>query len=87
MATIQARVDDSVKTRCDALYASLGLDTSTAIRMFLFASLECGGIPFDVRHAEDYSLEKAMRDSRTRTNLHGPYPTAKAAIASMLEDD
>lgn len=87
MATIQTRVDDYIKERCDSLYSSLGLDTTTAIRMFLLASLEHNGIPFDVRHAENYSLASAVRDARNRTNLNGPYSTAKAAIASMLEDD
>lgn len=87
MATIQTRVDDATKERAEALYNSLGLDTTTAIRMFLLASIERGGIPFEVRHVGDYSLETAIRDARTRANLHGPYATGADAIASMLEDD
>jgi DNA-damage-inducible protein J len=43
--TIQVRVDDNLKDSADMLFASLGLDTSTAIRMFLVASMESGGIP------------------------------------------
>ena len=50
MSMIQLRVDDRLKESTDALYASLGLDTSTAIRMFLKASLEANGLPFPVRH-------------------------------------
>ena len=87
MATIQTRVDDATKERAEALYNSLGLDTTTAIRIFLLASIERGGIPFDVRHVADYSLETAVRDARARTNLHGPYRCAEDAIASMLEDE
>ena len=49
MATIQIRVDDNTKTATDALFASLGLDTSTAVRMFLAAALSHRGIPFAVR--------------------------------------
>ena len=49
MATIQVRVDDATKAAADALFASLGLDTSTAIKMFLAAAVDNQGIPFDVR--------------------------------------
>ena len=86
MSTVQIRVDDALKARVDSLYNSLGLDTTTAVRMFFMASLERDGIPFEVRHAPDYSLQAAVRDSRNRTNLHGPYDTAEAAVAAMLED-
>ena len=33
--TIQLRVDDFLKSAADDLFTSLGLDTSTAIRIFL----------------------------------------------------
>ena len=35
MATIQIRVDDGMKWAADSLFTALGLDTSTAVRMFL----------------------------------------------------
>lgn len=49
MATIQVRVDDSTKAAADSLFASLGLDTSTAVRMFIAAAVDSRGIPFDVK--------------------------------------
>ena len=48
--TIQVRVDDQLKDSADALFTSLGLDTSTAVRMFLIAAMEAGGIPFAIMH-------------------------------------
>ena len=86
MATVQIRVDDALKARVDTLYNSLGMDTTTAVRMFFMASLEHDGIPFEVRHQPDYSLAAAVRDSRARRNLSGPYDTAQAAVEAMLED-
>ena len=86
MSTVQIRVDDALKARVDQLYSSLGLDTTTAVRMFFMASLEHDGIPFEVRHSPDYSLKAAIRDSRERVNLNGPYDSAREAVASMLED-
>ena len=87
MATLQIRVDDNLKKEADALFAGLGLDTSTAIRIFLNASIENDGIPFTVRHkAIPLSLQEAVYDSRFRKNLNGPFDSAEDAVASMLEE-
>ena len=88
MSTLQIRVEDNLKKRADALFESLGLDTSTAVRIFLNAALENNGIPFSVQHNSiPAALYEAVSDSRTRTNLHGPFSTAEDAVASMLEEN
>ena len=33
MATLQIRIDDSLKSQADLLFSSLGLDTSTAVQI------------------------------------------------------
>lgn len=87
MATLQVRIDDTLKAQADTLFSSLGLDTSTAIRIFLNASVENDGIPFSVQHkAVPNSLQEAVYDSRLRRNLNGPFDSAREAVASMLED-
>ena len=87
MANLQVRLNDDIKTQADLLFASLGLDTSTAVRMFLVAAIENGGIPFEVRHRTlGEGAQQAISDSRNRTNLNGPYNSAEEAVASMLED-
>lgn len=85
MATLQIRVDDNLKKEADALFAGLGLDTSTAVRIFLNAAIEHAGITFFVQHKTN-SLAEAIYDSRYRRNLHGPFDSAESAVASMLED-
>lgn len=64
MATIQVRIDDAIKSRADALFASLGMDTSTAVRVFILRSLSYGGIPFELRQLtwRDY-VEKALDEA------------------------
>ena len=86
MATFQLRLDDTLKQKADSLFSSLGLDTSTAIRIFLSAAVENNGIPFQVRHNDNFSLQQAILDSRNRKNLHGPFKTAQDAVNSMLDD-
>ena len=87
MATIQICVDDSTKIAVDSLFTSLGLDTSTAVRIFLKASLNNGGLPFPVKRLTPRDdLLEAIEDVRMRRNLHGPLKTAEEAVASMLDD-
>lgn len=83
--TIQIRIDDFLKNAADELFTSLGLDTSTAIRMFLTMSVETGGIPFDVKRPNK-SLKQAMEDVKNRKNLSKPYTNAEDAIKAMLEE-
>ena len=45
----QMKVDEETKRSVDELYGSMGLDTPTAVRMFFVASLDRGGIPFEVK--------------------------------------
>ena len=87
MATLQVRIDDELKQKADSLFISLGLDTPTAVRIFLKASLEHDGIPFDVAHGHPKKeLLKAAEDVRSGNNLHGPYDSAEDAMKAMLED-
>ena len=87
MANLQIRLNDDLKAQADSLFASLGFDTSTAVRMFLTAAVENNGLPFEVRHRNlPDNIQQAISDSRTRKNLNGPYDTAEEAVAAMLED-
>ena len=87
MTTFEVIVDDVVKQEADSLFASLGLDTATAIQIFLKASITNAGIPFPVQHRlVPHDLMEAVTDSRERRNLHGPFSSAEEAVACMLED-
>ena len=86
MATIQIRIDDDLKTAADSLFSNLGLDISTAVRMFLTAAVAKDGLPFAVKRRNPKAdLLEAVEDTRNRRNLHGPFKTAKEAVTAMLE--
>ena len=66
MELLQVRVDKETKKQASAIYASLGMDLSTAVRVFLKKSILIGGMPFEVSIGETraqamLSLQK-MRD-------------------------
>jgi len=63
MATsiVQFRIDDDLKNEAIELYDRLGIDLSTAMRMFLKRSVSVNGIPFSmVLPKEEYSATKAL---------------------------
>ena len=56
-ALIQVRIDKELKNEIDELFKNLGLDTSTAIRMFLKQVERRRGLPFDVTLPSKMPLE------------------------------
>ena len=48
MAVVQFRVDDDLKLQASSVYEKLGIDLSSAIRMFLKRSVMVNGIPFSM---------------------------------------
>lgn len=62
MAIIQLRVSDQLKDEATELYKKLGLDLSSAIRMFLARSVDVNGIPFStVLSAEPFKATEAVK--------------------------
>ena len=49
MGVLQVRVDDELKEKVAAIYDQLGMDLSTAVRMFFKKTLLVGGLPFDTK--------------------------------------
>ena len=49
MAIIQIRIDEQLKSKATAVYNEIGVDISTAIRIFLKKSVAVGGFPFDTK--------------------------------------
>ncbi len=47
-SVIQIRVDEELKTKASQIYTDLGIDISTAIRMFLKRTVLENGIPFQM---------------------------------------
>ena len=64
MATslLQVRVEDSLKDQAAAVFENLGIDTSTAVRMFLKRAVMENGIPFRMTLPKaPYNAERGYR--------------------------
>ena len=67
MATtnLNIRTDKEIKEEAEKIYASLGLNMSTAINMFLRASIRESGIPFDLKlNVPNNETIKAIEEGR-----------------------
>lgn len=62
MSTIQVRVDDDLKSKADTLFKELGIDTTSAIRMFLTQAVAYNGIPFEVKKVNKTMEMKMMSE-------------------------
>lgn len=85
VANINIKTDSELKKQAESLFADLGMNMTTALNIFMRQAVRENRIPFEITR-DPYSIEKAVSDSRSRTNLHGPFSSAEAAVASMLED-
>ncbi|MGI5101819.1 type II toxin-antitoxin system RelB/DinJ family antitoxin [Treponema vincentii] len=60
---VQIRVDEKLKDDAAAVYEHLGLDLSTAVRIFFKRSVAENGIPFNMKlsNAEQHVLKRQIR--------------------------
>jgi len=65
MSTVTVRVDTATKEAAAAIYERIGLDVSTAVRMFLKQTVNRGGLPMDISPDPFYTDENlaALRES------------------------
>ncbi|HEN4355259.1 TPA: type II toxin-antitoxin system RelB/DinJ family antitoxin [Streptococcus agalactiae] len=58
MSTVAVRVDDQLKDDATKLFQSLGLDMSTAVKMFLIQSVKTQSIPFEIKNNPSTLVEE-----------------------------
>jgi len=62
-ALIQVKIDEQTKKNASEIYTSLGLDLPTAIRIFLAASIQNNGLPFDLNLSKlNKSRKRSAKD-------------------------
>lgn len=52
--SVQVRVDEKMRAEADSLFKGLGMDTATAVRIFLALSIKRRGLPFDVVEVDGF---------------------------------
>jgi DNA-damage-inducible protein J len=86
--TLTVTLDDNVKETADKLFADMGINTATAVRMFIYSSVKNKKISFDLtKKRPNPKLLRAISDANAGNNLSPKFDTAKDAVASMMADD
>ena len=87
-ALIQVRVEPNLKSDVDSILADNGLDTPTAIRMFLAKVRHVGGIPFEVRSYNAETIAAMEEANRIANDPHAKsYSTFIELLADLDGDD
>ncbi|MDR1125695.1 MAG: type II toxin-antitoxin system RelB/DinJ family antitoxin [Deltaproteobacteria bacterium] len=87
MATLQIRLDDSLQTRAREVATGMGLDLSTAVRIFLTQMVTENGLPFQPHTDTFYSPanQAALRRSLAQMNEGGIVTKSLEELESMAE--
>lgn len=80
--TVNVRLEKKIKIEASRILSSLGLDMSTAVKMFLYQVVTEQGIPF--APTKNPAAIRARWDAQGADALKGPgYKTAKAALRGL----
>jgi DNA-damage-inducible protein J len=60
MTTLNIRIDENIKNKATKTFASMGLDVSSAVKLFIHQSILEQRIPFEIRTVNGYT--KAYED-------------------------
>ena len=90
MSTLNVRVNDELKQRATELFSDLGLDMSTAVNLFLRQSVECDGLPFEIkRHKPNADTLAAIKEGDEilkHPEKHTGFDNASDLFAAILSD-
>jgi len=85
---IQIRIDKSTKNKAKKVFESIGLDMSSAIKMFLCQTINAGTLPYNVRDENGFTFEqirglkKELEDAK---RSHESYNSIKEMIDSIYK--
>lgn len=76
-SVLQVRIDENLRSQAAAIYADLGIDLQTAVRIFLKRSVMVNGLPFGMTLGERQNAAaiagsraiQGMRDSAEQAGL------------------
>ena len=81
---VQVRIDDELKAQATAVYDALGIDLSTAVRMFFKRSVMVGGIPFSMTiQKQDYKACDALSALREISDSAAKNGTADMTLEEI----
>ena len=85
MSQIAVRVDDKLKKDATEVFSELGLDMTTAVKLFLKQSVLTRSIPFDLKLDKDYEFDLSNGDYIRTRNLDEYNEVTQNAFKESIE--
>ena len=79
--TVHTRVTHEIKEQADKIYAKIGLTTSQAINLFLTATINNNGLPFELKLPEE---DEDLKFATFIATVDGVEPDEKTKKLFML---
>lgn len=89
---LQVRMDRSLKEEAEEVFAEMGLDTTTAVRIFFTKVAQTRSIPFRLKAEPEFTPEQEARileaweESKDPANLSGPFSSVEALFKHLDEE-
>ena len=89
---LQIRIDRDLKEAADEVFSELGLDATTAVRMFFTKVAKTRSIPFRLKVEPEFSpgaearILAAWEESKDPANLFGPFDTMEEFIEHLHQN-
>lgn len=78
------RMNSEVKKEAQEIFASLGMDMTTAINIFLRQAIQHHGLPFEVIIREpNKTTIAAIENAQNEIELHGPFDDVDALMKDL----
>jgi len=71
-SSMYIRIDPEVKTEVESIYKRFGMSLTDAINIFIYQSLNVGGLPFNLRIDEQRN-EYMPKNQSSMINMRGKY--------------
>ena len=85
MSQIAVRVDDELKKEATLVFNELGLDMSTAVKLFLKQSVLTRSIPFELKLNTDYEVDLENGDYIRTRSIDEYNETTQNAFKESIE--
>ena len=89
---LQVRMDRSLKEEAEEIFAEMGLDTTTAVRIFFTKVAKTRSIPFRLSAEPEFTpvqearILEAWEESKDPANLSGPFSSAEELFKHLDEE-
>jgi DNA-damage-inducible protein J len=89
---LQVRMDRSLKEEAEEIFAEMGLDTTTAVRIFFTKVARTRSIPFRLSAEPEFTpmqearILEAWEESKDPANLSGPFSSAEELFKHLDEE-